>query len=308
MVAKKAPPARKPQYWLFVTRPEYYLDDDGEERAYLEPGYASEEEGWWTCDEDTKKGDLIFLYRTAPRSDIGYVLQAISDAFPIDENVYAEAGTWDFACEFTVLKKFKDPVTFKEIGAHPKLREWNAYRKNFQGTVFPIPPDIWNTLNELAMEKDSSYRDVLTPEVEKGLLPDTIEKEKDLEEYIFNNIGVLKKIGYDVALYDNPKKRVTGRQVPCGRESEAGRIDLLCRTRDGGPFVVVELKNVEASYSSFGQISSYMGWVKKTVAGGAPVHGLIISRGADVRLENALETNPNVEQHNIKELRLPTDR
>lgn len=27
------------QYWLWVTKPKYYLDDDGNEREDLEPGY-----------------------------------------------------------------------------------------------------------------------------------------------------------------------------------------------------------------------------------------------------------------------------
>jgi RecB family endonuclease NucS len=186
------------------------------------------------------------------------------------------------------------------------LGEWAAYRKRFQGTVFHIPAEVWYVLNELVLKKDVSYREVLTPEVQRGVLPKKIKKEKDFEERIFRNIGLLQRIGYDLVLYEGRGKIITGRQVPCGKKG--GRIDLLCRARGDGNFVVIELKKVEASYHAFGQVSSYMGWVQKKIAQGVPVRGLIISRGADVRLKNALETNPNIEQRNTKELRLGTER
>ncbi len=306
MVGKKITRDHKPQYWLFVTRPEYYLDKEGNDSAYLEPGYTSEEGEWWTCHKDTKKGDLIFLYRTSPRSDIGYLMQATSDAYPISDNVYASQQGWAYSCEYAVLSKFRNPLTFSEIGKNERLREWAAYRKRFQGTVFRIPAEVWDVLNELVLKKDVSYREVLTPEVQMGELPGKIAKEKDLEERLFRNIGLLQRLGYDLVLYEGRGKKIPGRQVPCG--TEGGRIDLLCRARDDSNFVVIELKNVEASYHAFGQVSSYMGWVQKKIARGVPVRGLIISRGADVRLKNALETNPNIEQRNTEELRLGTEQ
>jgi hypothetical protein len=47
------------RYWVWVTGPDYYLDDDGCERRSLEPG----ELGSWTCHQHTQKGDLVVLYR-----------------------------------------------------------------------------------------------------------------------------------------------------------------------------------------------------------------------------------------------------
>lgn len=306
MLGKKITPDHKPQHWLFVTRPKYYLDEEGNDSARLEPGYTSEEEEWWTCHKDTKKGDLIFLYRTSPRSDIGYLMQARSDAYPISDDVYASQQGWAYGCEVVVLSKFRNPLTFSEIGNNERLRDWAAFRKRFQGKVFHIPAEVWDVLNELVLKKDVSYREVLTPKVLIGERPKKIAKEKDLEERLFRNIGLLQRIGYDLVLYEGPGKIITGRQVSCG--TKGGRIDLLCRARDDSNFVVIELKKGEASYHAFGQVSSYMGWVQKKRARGVPVRGLIISRGADVRLKNALETNPNIEQRNIKELRLGTER
>ncbi len=72
-------------HWVWVTRPEFYLDDSGDERADLAPGGQELGEGWWTCHPDTRTGDLILLYRTAPKSDISYLFEAASDARVLDD-------------------------------------------------------------------------------------------------------------------------------------------------------------------------------------------------------------------------------
>jgi hypothetical protein len=74
------------QYWLWVTRPEYYLDEDGNEREDLDPSHGVDTEGWWTCHKDTQEGDLVFLWRTTPKRDIGYLIQAASDAYSIADD------------------------------------------------------------------------------------------------------------------------------------------------------------------------------------------------------------------------------
>ena len=43
------------QYWLWVTRPDYYLDSDGRDRQSLDPSNDEDTEGWWTCHKDTQK-------------------------------------------------------------------------------------------------------------------------------------------------------------------------------------------------------------------------------------------------------------
>jgi len=39
------------QYWLWVTRPDYYLDEDGCDREDLDPALGADSDGWWTCSE-----------------------------------------------------------------------------------------------------------------------------------------------------------------------------------------------------------------------------------------------------------------
>ena len=85
------------QFWLWVARPEYYLDEYGNDREDLDPDSGVDSDGWWTCHKNTRKGDLVFLWRTRPKSDIGYLIQAESDAYSIaDDN---EQG-WEYACDY----------------------------------------------------------------------------------------------------------------------------------------------------------------------------------------------------------------
>jgi RecB family endonuclease NucS len=109
----------------------------------------------------------------------------------------------------------------------------------------------------------------------------------------------LDENGEDSEFLD-PSTGATGRQYIC--RGNGGRIDLLCYDRRRWRYVVIELKNARATYHTFGQISSYIGWVKQRIAGRRPVVGLVISRGADARFEASLRTNRNVTQLNISDL------
>jgi hypothetical protein len=40
------------QYWLWVTRPDYYLDEDGSDREDLDPNSEVDSDGWWTCQKE----------------------------------------------------------------------------------------------------------------------------------------------------------------------------------------------------------------------------------------------------------------
>lgn len=75
-----------------------------------------------------------------------------------------------------------------------------------------------------------------------------------------------------------------------------GRIDLLCRDRRG-TLVVIELKKFGASTEYvIGQITRYMGWVKKHLAGkGQDVRGIIVVAKADENLAYAVSAIPNLE-------------
>lgn len=63
---------------------------------------------------------------------------------------------------------------------------------------------------------------------------------------------------------------------------EVGRIDLLCRNKKTGAFVVVELKRGRESDKVVGQVLRYIGWVKEHLAKpGQDVYGIIITFEGD---------------------------
>ncbi|RLJ68210.1 endonuclease NucS domain-containing protein [Sulfurisoma sediminicola] len=72
----------KKRFWVWVTSKSYYEDEDGNDPAYLDPKLDPTErsDDWWTCHKDTKAGDLILLYRSRPKSDLAFLMEARSGA------------------------------------------------------------------------------------------------------------------------------------------------------------------------------------------------------------------------------------
>lgn len=128
------------QYWLWVIRPEYFNQ--------VEPATS------WSCHKDTKKGDLILMWRAKRKHDIAYLLQATSDSVPDPK--------WDHMCDYHVLYAFKKPVDMKDLRKNDAIfREWPAYSGNFQGRSFGIPTTIWDRLNQIAVTKEPEYKNII---------------------------------------------------------------------------------------------------------------------------------------------------
>jgi hypothetical protein len=199
------------RYWLWVTRPEYYLDEDGNDPEELDPASGVESDGWWTCHKDTKRGDLVFLWRTMPKSDIGYLMQAESDAYSILED---NTQGWDYGCDYQVLYKFDNPITVKDLRNNPYFEEWGPLRGSFERSNFKISSDYWTKLNELIAAKNSGYNTFI-----ESLLKEPIAKfiilEEQLEEALVRHLEVLKKFDYNLELYYDPVTGLSGRQAVC---------------------------------------------------------------------------------------------
>lgn len=74
-------------------------------------------------------------------------------------------------------------------------------------------------------------------------------------------------------------------------ETTVGPIDILARDKKSKGYVVIELKKGRAADKVFGQISRYMGWVKKNLAGNAPVAGMIVGTTIDDKLRAARDAH-----------------
>jgi len=83
------------------------------------------------------------------------------------------------------------------------------------------------------------------------------------------------------------------RQVDCGR---LGTLDILARDRSNGDYVVIELKRDQGDDQVVGQVSRYMGWIKKERADHqrVTVRGIIVAHEATERLRSAVSAHPNI--------------
>lgn len=267
------------RHWLWVTHPEYYLDENGAPREDLEPGHGND--GWWTCHKDTKAGDLVLLYRTSPKRDIAYLMQAEGNAFPLEHDAYAREHGWAYGCEFRSLFRFHVPLGLAELRNDASLENWPALRDCFQRKAFAIAPDVWLRLTQLLEDDNPGYASVLAA---SGTLPRDVTNEKDMEDRLSVGLHLLKPFGYDLELYRDELGR-TGRQFVCA--SIQGRMDLLCRARANGEYIVIELKAVRAEGHTYAQVQAYMGWVMDNLPHGSHVRGLVVSEGTDAWFDSA---------------------
>jgi hypothetical protein len=80
--------------------------------------------------------------------------------------------------------------------------------------------------------------------------------------------------------------------------TDAGRLDLLCKDRDGN-YVVVELKRSQGNDQVVGQILRYMGWVHENYRTDR-VRGIIIVGKKDQTLSYAIKAVPNIQVKEFK--------
>ena len=287
-------PRKKPQYWQWITRSEYFLDKDGNERKVLEPGISLDPGSYWTCHKDTLAGDLILLYRAGKKKgvtyqDVKYVIMARSDAYPLDIWEIDE-DSWRYGCDYITLFKFKNSLKLSNMKEDPYLEGWNALNANFNMQVYSTKEKYWKRLNDLLSDLNPDYKEFLSKFDRKKIIA-KIKTENEFETELIKNIHVMKKFGYEL--------EVLGRQVHIGT---GGFIDILCKDKNNEEYVIIELKIEKAKRDDFGQISEYIGWVMEHKAENKPIKSILISRGQDSKFLAALKTNPNIETIELKEV------
>lgn len=107
----------------------------------------------------------------------------------------------------------------------------------------------------------------------------TFSLERDLEEYISRNLDQIEE---GLKLYSAGD--ISGRQY----STDVGRIDLLALDKNGS-LVVIELKAGKAIDHVVGQILGYMSHIRKNLANGKEVRGIIVADDFDERLKYAAE-------------------
>lgn len=114
--------------------------------------------------------------------------------------------------------------------------------------------------------------------------------ERHLHEFLWEN-WPNTDLGREWALHEENGEEV-GYEYVC----DVGRIDLLARHCTAAEWLVIELKRGQSSDTTVGQVLRYMGWVRRRLAKpGEKVRGLIIAHQADLSIQYALDSIPDVE-------------
>ena len=112
--------------------------------------------------------------------------------------------------------------------------------------------------------------------------------ESHLRDFIANNIEAITVNGHRLKLYVDENGR-DGVEYP----TDIGPIDILA-VDEKGNFVVFELKLSRGADKAMGQISRYMGWIKKNLAEDKRVKGVIVAKKVDEKLKYASSIIPDL--------------
>lgn len=117
------------RYWVMATREEYFWALDAGEDVT------------WSGRKEMQAGDLVFMYRTAPRSAITDIYQVKND--PMFNPWYGWHG---FEVDMSKVCAVED-ISFSDMRNDTTLRQWGIVKRNFVGTVTePVPHSVYNQL------------------------------------------------------------------------------------------------------------------------------------------------------------------
>ena len=244
---------------------------------------------------------MIYLYRTAPKKDIKYVLQAMSDAYPMPEEDYEpDEPNWEWVCDIRFVEIFENPVSFNAMRKDPILREWQAVKCSMQKGEFRMSPEQWHRVYQLAYGDDIALLPPPTTELSKYSIPVEFKLENEVEEIVEKKLSVLfREDGYDLELFVHEDGR-SGRQFWC--PEMGGRIDLLAVDKKAGTLVVIEIKKDRAGRDVLSQIASYIGYVKKHIADGRSVMGFVVCKETDKKFDYATSISADIRVYEYPKL------
>lgn len=143
----------------------------------------------WTCNERTRKGDLIIVYCTSPRSYMHSIWRADSSGIfnPFDY----------YHCRSTVRNGVRLPkITFADLKKDSYFSQLPIVRRNLQGiNGIELSAKDYSELMRIVQEKGADTKAYPQLYVGKSVDFGEIKLEKDVEEQIL--IPILKRIGYN---------------------------------------------------------------------------------------------------------------
>jgi hypothetical protein len=235
-----------------------------------------------------KKGDHVVFYIGGQEQGF-FAGQAVlaSDIYSLDpqKKVALSHGIdfykADFGVDLTEIEtwtepRFLDSQLIAKLGFIANKEKWMVH---LIGGVRAISKDDFDTILYPAKQAKDA-------EIES---PAEFQLEKYLHEFIVSNFEKIN-FGEKLEIYSTKDGEI-GTEYP----TEAGYIDILCREKKSGDFVVIELKKGWTTDKVVGQTLRYVGWVRENLAKGKNVRGIIIARDFDDKLRYSIPKDPKIE-------------
>ena len=173
---------------------------------------------------------------------------------------------------------------------------FKSYAPNINSNKVEFVNDDNQKLSNEIIENDlkqiiNSYKKFVSMEIKNESSPisqGVFYLEKQLEDFIIENWD-RTEFGKKYDLIEE-EGRVISQQYP----TSIGRIDILATDKKTKNYVVIELKKNQTSDDTIGQLSRYMGWVKKELKDDN-VKGIIVAGKFDEKLKYAKTMLPNSE-------------
>ncbi len=212
---------------------------------------------------------------------------ALEDVF-----LNAEAGQYRGQEQYTLLlKRVRDlqpPIPFgQDTALWDRLGTTHGKKTtafyNSGRMLLPLPKDDFEAISHFASEPDALETGAGLEPPDRGAASGvSLAAESELHAYLAENLDLLEP---ELQPFD-PENYVEY------STDDGGRIDLLCRDRDG-TIVVVELKKGKGDDVVVGQLARYVGWAKEKLAGGGRVRGLVVANVISDRLRYAAKAIPD---------------
>jgi hypothetical protein len=203
------------RYWIMATREKNWAELD------------SNDDVNWSARKEMQPGDLVFIYRTAPR-------KAITDIFKVRDEPYFEPwAPWEgFWVDLSRVCRIED-VTFADLWNDSIMKDWGVVRKRFQGVIVEaIPHSIYNRLLEKVPESTLSSHDLEFEQTANMGRSGQFVSEADFEDQVIEPL--LRRWNLDY-------QRQYRSHLRFGRQDLLGLVDFL--VRDGrGPITLFENK------------------------------------------------------------------
>ena len=169
------------------------------------------------------------------------------------------------------VPRYGDSLIFKEYKVEPAApNPLSASQAALTGDLEEILATYQATVQKVLEDPESS--------LSQGMF----YMEKQLEDFLIHN-------WQHTHLADNLELitqdgELKSQQYP----TDVGPIDILARDKRSQSHTVIELKKGQTSDATIGQLTRYMGWVKRHLRDPG-VNGLIIAKGIDRKLRYAVE-------------------